>query len=157
MDDKTGCAGGDSSFGDLDLIARGGFAAGEGEAHGPGGYDVRRFFSESGDADVQVFPVNGEWVKPERADTVDMLLVGAGAGGAADGADGENGQMVMRTFRVDDLPDRVLVEVGKGGRGGTGGERSGGDGANGLVVVTTHLRPPPPLVQEEHGRYGAVS
>ena len=141
-DAKPGSPGSDSSFGESGLTARGGFGDRE-DAHEPGGFSPRRFFAP--DADVQVFPVSGEWVKPERPMTVDVLLCGAGDGGAGSdgvkpGASGRNGELVMRTFAAGDLPDRVWVEVGKGGRGGDGRLR-GGDGADGLVVVTTHVAP----------------
>jgi len=134
--DETSRIGGDSSFGATGPTARGGY----GDAPGPDGSDIHGVFTESGGYNVQTFRASGEWVKPDRADTVDMLLVGAGSGGTADGHDGENGQVVMRTFRADELPDRVAVEIGKGGRGGMAGERVGGDGADGLVVVRTHLK-----------------
>jgi hypothetical protein len=84
-------------------------------------------------------------------------------------ADGEDGHLIARSFWAHDLPDEVAVEVGKGGRGarmpvsanaagilgrmldggGVGYMFSedelaavgGGAGANGYVLVLTHLAP----------------
>jgi hypothetical protein len=134
---EIGRAGGDTSFGDV--AAHGGHGGdSHGEAHGPGGYTT--LHEATDDLDVQIFPVDGTWIKHERAESVEMIVVAAGGGGAPRGRDGGSGQMVIRRFAADELPAAVEIEVGKGGRGGVWDGIKGGDGANGLVVVATTLR-----------------
>jgi hypothetical protein len=84
--------------------------------------------------DLQFFPVDGEWVKPEGAVRCDLLMQGGGAGGGRWRA-GEDGELTAACFAADEVPDRVLVEVGAGGRSADGGA----DGAAGYVLVVTHV------------------
>lgn len=107
--------------------------------------------------DVQRFDSDGTWIKPPGAVRVDVELkggnggtscayldVGHGHGGGA-GEDapvpghtrapwldkpGAEGETVRRSFAAADLPDRVDIEVGKGGRPG---------GRDGYVLVITDL------------------
>lgn len=84
--------------------------------------------------DVQYFPASGTWVKPPGAVRVDMVLAGAGSG-AVGTMDGQPGERTEASFPADELPDTLDVIIGKGGRGTDGG----GDGADGCVIIRTHL------------------
>lgn len=86
--------------------------------------------------DIQYFASSGTWVKPPRAVRVDTVMQAAGAGGAL-GEDGSDGGLSVKSFPAGDLPDEVVIEIGRGGRGGAGG----GNGADGYVLVITHLSP----------------
>lgn len=83
---------------------------------------------------IQHFPVSGTWHKPIGAISVDIMTCGAGAGGS-DGQDGANGELTVQRFNAADLPGKIEVEVGKGGRG----SGNGGDGADGYALVVTHM------------------
>jgi hypothetical protein len=84
--------------------------------------------------DIQYFDHGATWMRPEGAAAVDVLIVGAGAGGTADGP-GASGEVTVKRLIAPDIPRRMNIEIGRGGRGVDGG----GDGRDGCVVVVTHL------------------
>jgi len=105
--------------------------------------------------DIQYFAASGTWTKPERAVRVDVVLQGAGGGGgpymnvgAATSAylgrlmnpngyavsNGEPGEIRVSSFAASDLPETVVVTVGRGGRPG---------GRDGYALIVTHLREMP--------------
>jgi len=105
--------------------------------------------------DIQFFPASGTWAKPAGAVRVDIVLQGAGGNGggpyahvgAATSAylgrlmnpngyavsNGEPGEIRVSSFDATDLPETVMVTVGKGGRPG---------GRDGYALVVTHLAAP---------------
>jgi hypothetical protein len=92
---------------------------------------------------IQYFGTSGTWVKPEGAVRVDYLVCGSGGGGSVGietmGRDGEAGALVCGSFDAGQLPDRLEVTIGRGGRGAVLGPFKGGDGAPGYAVFVTHL------------------
>lgn len=95
---------------------------------------------------IQGFTCDGEWVKPENAGRVDVIVQSAGAGGTCQqrGADGERRLM---SYDASALPDRMPIAVGRGGRGGSCGpgcaecyaDDHRNDGSDGYVVVITSV------------------
>lgn len=82
--------------------------------------------------DIQFFSTSGTWVKPSLAVRVDIVLKGGEAGavpvlGVNVGAPGE---LLAQSYAASDLPGRLEVEVGKGGRPG---------GRDGYALIVTHL------------------
>lgn len=75
--------------------------------------------------DVQVFPANGVWFKPDRAVRTDIVLQGG------DGGAGEPGSVFTGSFSADELPDTVEVAIGDGGLPA---------GTDGYALVVTVLR-----------------
>lgn len=79
---------------------------------------------------VDVFTENGTWNKPENLDYIEVILVGAGAGGTSGGilewngglggfrGGGGGGGRLHCTIPAADLPSSLNVEVGVGGAGG---------------------------------------
>jgi hypothetical protein len=83
------------------------------------------------------------WTKPAGAQTVDVILGGAGGGGgsgrygasgtvACGGAGGGGGAITFRTFLASDLPgSAITVTVGAGGTAGAAQTTQGSNGNNG--------------------------
>lgn len=91
---------------------------------------------------IQYFTENATWVKPEGAVRVDVMACPGGGGGGFL-TDGQDGEVQVKTFPADAIPDEIQIEIGRGGRG----VMMGGDGADGYVLVLTHLADP-----KENGR-----
>lgn len=90
----------------------------------------------AGTPDIQFFGTSGTWVKPPLAVRVDIVLKGGEAGAVPVlGVNvGQAGELLAQSYAASDLPDRVEVEVGKGGRPG---------GRDGYALIVTHLADPP--------------
>lgn len=85
-----------------------------------------------------LFLESGHWTKPTAATWVRVELQAGTAGGASDGSPGQPGEHFEKVVPASDLPDRVAVEVGAGGR--PRGDVSGG----GWCRVTTYFGPDRP-------------
>jgi hypothetical protein len=77
--------------------------------------------------DMQYFDHDDIWTKPLGLVAADVVSCGGGAGGI--GAAGEDGALAVRRYLADELPDKVQVTIGKGGRPG---------GRNGYVLIVSH-------------------
>jgi hypothetical protein len=86
----------------------------------------------SGSSYVQVFTEDGIWYKPEGAKTVEVWLIGGGAGGdggqlttlgtASRGGNGGRGaSAILFTFEASAISGAAEVIIGAGGAGGLGG------------------------------------
>jgi hypothetical protein len=93
--------------------------------------------------DIQYFAQDGTWLKPPGAVRVDYLICAGGGGGSAvigkAGADGGNGAVTTGSLDAGQIPDKVEVTIGRGGRGAAMGPVKAGDGAGGYALILTHL------------------
>lgn len=94
--------------------------------------DVSYF--QNSTSNTQIFQSGGTWqtwIKPRNAKTVNLFVVGAGAGGGggrqlatgnkSGGGGGANGGNVKLTVLASILPDILYILPGTGGNGGVGG------------------------------------
>lgn len=95
----------------------------------PQGANVQIF--QGGDGDISIHQYTRAWVKPQGASFVWFTLIGAGGGGGGGaysntlvnlyyGGGGGSGNVTNFMCPAFLLPDRLQVQVGRGGNGGSG-------------------------------------
>lgn len=96
--------------------------------------------------DVQIFNANGSawqtWRKPKKCNYVYIMCIGGAGGGSGLGsggfanvmAGGASGAVSRALYNIQQLPDRLYVQVGLGGVGGSPGS-GGSNGTRSIVSL----------------------
>lgn len=91
---------------------------------------------------LQIFTINGTYTKPDGAKSVEVTVIGAGAGGGSGrkganatvrcgGGAGGAGGVSKNVFLADDIDATVPITIGLGGLGGVSQQTNSTNGVNG--------------------------
>ncbi len=116
-------------------------------------------------SNIQVFTVDGTWLRPPNALLTNILLIGGGGGGGSGargvgvgvrggGAGGGGGSLVQWIFTSSHLNPTEAITIGSGGAGGTVATTAGIVGSPGTASLFGDILYAPPGLGGQGGKIG---